>query len=267
MTATGGYGRQIVVLSPHPDDAVLSAWSVLSQGGVLVVTVFAGIPEPGFVTPLDEAHGAEDSASWAARRRREDSLAVGLAGSHVVHGDLLDLEYRLHRVPLLRAKVARDPRKVLVVGRDAAAVRVGIGEIDDALGTHICPGSLVYAPLGVGGHPDHQDVARYALSLAARSQVHLYADSPYYLRNGLPWWISAKTEGKADLAVQEAFDYLGLDQGRLPRQHVALDDAAVAQKLAAWQAYRTEVDPVDADFGGMTMNPSLMRHETYWKLT
>src|SRR5687767_13836644 len=75
-----------LVLSPHLDDAVFSAWHVLARGAdVLVATVFAGVPQPGFVTSLDRAHGAVESAAWVERRRVEDRDVVALTGCRVVH--------------------------------------------------------------------------------------------------------------------------------------------------------------------------------------
>jgi hypothetical protein len=40
--------KPIAILSPHPDDAVLSCWHLLSDPGeARVINVFAGIPPPG----------------------------------------------------------------------------------------------------------------------------------------------------------------------------------------------------------------------------
>src|SRR4051794_27565794 len=96
--------HRCVVLSPHLDDAVFSAWHVLSAtGDVLVVTVFAGVPEAGFVTALDRARGGQESAAVVARRRLEDRAALGLAGRAPVHLDLLDVDYRAFALPEVRA--------------------------------------------------------------------------------------------------------------------------------------------------------------------
>ena len=58
-----------VVLSPHLDDAVLSAWHVLRSGGdVCVVTVFAGLPDP---LPIpDDGHSASHLLAELRRDER-----------------------------------------------------------------------------------------------------------------------------------------------------------------------------------------------------
>jgi LmbE family N-acetylglucosaminyl deacetylase len=258
----------IVVLSPHPDDAVFSAWDVLRRGRqVAVVTVFAGIPGPGFVTPLDESHGASESAAWMARRRQEDAVALSYPGCRLVHADLLDLEYRVQAVPSLRAAAGDDFAELLAVARRETAIRAGPGLIDAAVGAHIGPGAVVYAPAGVGAHPDHQDVARYGVSLARRGhEVRLYADSPYYLRHGLPSWFAPAPDPEADRAVTAALEDLGLDEQQLWRQEVRLSEEAMGAKMAAMRAYRTEFEAIDADFGGIASDAGFMRHETYWAL-
>src|SRR3954453_14134030 len=92
---SNGLVVMIVILSPHPDDAVFSAWHVLtSTGEAEIVNVFSGIPEPGFVTALDLAHGAEESAAWMRRRRAEDRVVLDSIGRFVRNLDFLDVAYR-----------------------------------------------------------------------------------------------------------------------------------------------------------------------------
>ncbi|WP_181884772.1 PIG-L deacetylase family protein [Arthrobacter sp. RT-1] len=259
----------IVVLSPHPDDAVFSAWDVLRRGRqVVVITVFAGIPAPGFVTPLDKMHGASESAAWAARRRQEDEAAISSAGCGLVHADLLDLGYRLHAVPKLRAVAGSEPDGLLAVGRRETAIRIGLDVIDAAIGARIERDMLVYVPAGIGAHPDHQDVARYGVDLARRGQrVRLYADSPYYLRHGLPSWFAPRPNPEADEAVKAALDNLGVDEQQLSRNAVRLSEEAITAKMAAMRAYLTEFEAIDADFGGIASDADHMRYETYWAVS
>jgi hypothetical protein len=148
------------------------------------------------------------------------------------------------------------------------AIRVGLDVIDAAIGGHIGPDTIVYAPAGVGAHPDHQDVARYGVSLARRGhKVRLYADSPYYLKHGLPSWFALLPNPEGDEAVRAALDDLGVDEQRLSRNEVRLSDEAITAKMAAMRAYRTEFEAIDADFGGIASDTDFMRHETYWAVS
>jgi LmbE family N-acetylglucosaminyl deacetylase len=258
------------VLSPHPDDAVFSAWAALTaRPAPLVVTVFAGVPEPGFVTSLDRDHGAAESAAWVRRRRNEDAAVLAAAGCRVVHGDLPDLQYRVRELPELRRAVERDPGQLLSLARDEPRLQVPPGDVDGVAGALLGPSTVVHGPAGIGGHPDHEAVARYAVSLVPRvAQVRLYADSPYYLRDGLPAWVTGERRigSAADDALGHAFARLGLDPGRAAPEVVRLDDERMAAKDRAMRGYRTEFDPVNRDFDGIAANSALMRHEVYWML-
>src|SRR2546423_1357694 len=56
-----------LVLSPHPDDAVLDCWTLLASAAELnVVNVFAGVPAPGEAGVWEAALGVSDSAQRAA---------------------------------------------------------------------------------------------------------------------------------------------------------------------------------------------------------
>jgi hypothetical protein len=66
----------------------------------------------------------------------------------------------VHAVPHLRAAAGAGFGDRLAVGGREPAIRVGLDVIDAAIVSHIGLETIVYAPAGVGGHADHQDVAR-----------------------------------------------------------------------------------------------------------
>jgi LmbE family N-acetylglucosaminyl deacetylase len=232
----------VLILSPHLDDAAFSVWHVFAESSeVTVLSVFAGVPEEGFVTPLDRSHGALDSAAWVRRRRREDIDALGQTGAAVVHLDLLDGQYR---------------------GRP-----VEPDELTIAIDGWLRPDAIIYAPLGVGGHPDHLAVARWAVHLrGAGREVRLFADTPYYLRHGLPSWLGDRPNPKADDQITDALAELRIDAAQVVRSVTVLRRAAVDDKLRALRCYATEFDPIDEDFRGVPSNGELMRHEVHWTL-
>src|SRR5436190_14172898 len=87
-------GSRTVVLSPHPDDAVLSCWHLLEGDEVTVVTVFGGVPEKGATGWWDLLTGAADSTARARERLDEDSRALSLTRARSVTLELLDSQYR-----------------------------------------------------------------------------------------------------------------------------------------------------------------------------
>jgi hypothetical protein len=253
-----------VVLSPHLDDAVFSAWHVLArERDVLVITVFAGIPDPGFVAALDRKHGAHESATWVQRRRSEDHDVLDAAGCRVVQLPLLDLLYRSRVVPQLWSQIEAAPSRLLSLAAAEPTMRTPPDVVVHAVTPYVDGSSMVYAPLGIGCHPDHQDVGRAALELLGRVRdVRWYADSPYYLTEGLPSAVSGQPNQAADSLVHQGLDLLRLSEASA--HHVELTDQEFDRKALAMRGYRTEFAAVNEDFGGIAGDAALMRHELWW---
>lgn len=231
-----------VFLSPHLDDAVLSAWAVLTAPGELaVVTVCAGDPPPGEPAKWDRLTGAGDPVARMGDRREEDRRGLAAAGREPVHLAFPDLEYRPRR-PLRPAEVL------------------------DALAEAVPAASLVYAPTGIGGHPDHLQVREAALALAAEGvPTTFYAELPYAVRYGWPAWVTgAEREEHLDPDV-----YWGAWVGALGAGREAdvrtLDEAAATAKLAAVQAYATQFPALNAGHLDWLRNPLTLRHEVVWR--
>jgi len=87
--------KQLVVLSPHLDDAVLSCGEAMaSSPGAIAVTLFAGAPPPGTaMTDWDRAAGFNAGDDVMALRRDEDREALALLGARPVWLDFCDDQY------------------------------------------------------------------------------------------------------------------------------------------------------------------------------
>jgi len=230
-----------LILSPHPDDACLSAFSLVWTGEP-VMNVFAGIPPGGTLTAWDRDTGATDSAVRARERLLEDSVALARHGIHPVNVPLLDHQNR--------------------------AGSFSAGEVADAiafaLGEHV-PAKL-FAPIAAGAmpHADHRLVrdAAIALGRACGSRVVLYADQPYsYLGCRWPawvvpggeevrWWRRVAREVGQAYCLQECTS-------------VRLDERQRAEKRRAMRAYRTQHGALNR--GGVLDDPSLYGVEVLWE--
>ena len=141
---------EVVVVSTHLDDAVLSAWSVLGAHGARVVTVFTGGPPPGGLTSWDAGSGAPDSATRMEQRRCEDAAALALAGCDFEHLDLQEAQYGAGQCP------------------------------PEALAASIAGAEVVYAPAGIGEpHVNREHIVVRDAVLSLRPDAWLYADQPY----------------------------------------------------------------------------------------
>jgi LmbE family N-acetylglucosaminyl deacetylase len=235
---------RILVLSPHPDDAVFSAWSVLSAAPApVVVNVFAAEPLPGSITYWDRICGATDSAEQMRARVAEDRAVLEpLVGTPLSLG-LLDQQYR--------------------------RTTPSLSEIERRLRAVIPCAARVYAPASVGsGHPDHRLVRTLARAMArAGVPVVLYADLPYAARYGWPAWVNG-TPPDPHLDVDPYWEALAADVpetgGLRAAEVVALDEAEAARKLHCMRLYATQFRALD--WGGLLSDPGTHGYEVFWPL-
>jgi LmbE family N-acetylglucosaminyl deacetylase len=233
-----------IVLSPHPDDAVLSAWSVLCRDDeIVVVNVFSGIPEPGFVGRVDRTLGAADSAEHMRLRIEEDARALALAGRDRINLDLLDGQYREGSASI-------------------TAIREAIERVAPAA-------AWIYAPAGLGGHDDHTAVRAVALEMArdASLRVSLYADFPYAIEWGWPAWVTGAPQ--RPFLVPEArwdrdLDGASVSRDRLVPRVEVLGAGEATRKLEALEAYRTQFSWLNAGPLDRLRNPEVIEYELCW---
>jgi LmbE family N-acetylglucosaminyl deacetylase len=259
---------EVTVFSPHLDDAVLSAWHILSAAhAAKVVTVFAGIPAPAFVTDLDRHHGATESAARMRQRRSEDRAALALAGARPVHLDLIEAQFSAFAAADLRQRIAASPAEAVEILAGASGIGTQTDVILDAIRDHVGPQTTVYGPVGIGQHPDHRDLSRAMLRLRDKvRELHLFADSPYFVRQGLPSWIGGRANPAADRLVHQAFADLGAMHDSRSRRAVVLAPAEFDAKLRALRRYTTEFPTLNAHFGRAPARLEMARYEVFWEV-
>ncbi|HYF25333.1 MAG TPA: PIG-L family deacetylase [Baekduia sp.] len=236
----------IFVLSPHPDDAVLSCWRLLTApGDVRVINVFTAAPDaagPRRVAWWDQLTGAMDGGVRMRERLLEDQEALARAGRRARNLGFLDGQYRRGRQPA--DEIARR------IAREVAA---------DA---------LLVAPAGLGAIPDHEIVRAAALALERRGHaVAFYADLPHAIRFG--WPASVTGEDPVDGLDVDGYWTATLEQGipdagSLTRELHVLDDDALSAKAAAVASYRTQL-PALVALNGRLSDPSALRYEATWR--
>jgi LmbE family N-acetylglucosaminyl deacetylase len=170
----------LIVLSPHLDDGVLSCGGRLAATAergarALLVTVFAGDDPPEPVNPLAtrlrEAWNLPPGGVVEARRA-EDREAARRLGASVAHWNLPEALYRLDAT-------GTRPLYETVEALYAAPATQDLARIDE-LARRIAAlpaAGLLLAPLGVGGHVDHR-LVRAAAERSGRD-VAFYEEFPY----------------------------------------------------------------------------------------
>ena len=237
----------VVVISPHLDDAVLSASSVLTvdpDADVRVVVVFAGVPPDGTTGRFDAIFGVTDSADLMRRRRQEDLAALALLGRAPIHLDHLDDQYRIGSV---------DP-----------------AELATTIGAAIDHASALVAPAGIGRHPDHLVSRDVAIGLADQAGIglSLSADLPYATNLGWPSWVTGALPEPhlvPEAAWSSVLAEVAADRDLEPLV-VHLDEADQARKLSALRCYTSQWPALEGGPHARISNPAIIAHEVRWTL-
>ena len=160
--APGARGYDLVVFSPHLDDAALScggriAAAVRSGASVLVVTAFSGAPDR---EGRRSSVGSLAAFAGMEARRAEDEVAMARLGA-----DRMDLGHE--------EAIGRDARYrsflslMGAIRRSDAALPRALEDVAHGLcGRN--PRALLLFPLGVGGHVDHRILFEVSRRLLAR---------------------------------------------------------------------------------------------------
>jgi hypothetical protein len=234
------------VLSPHPDDAVLSCWHLLTHpDDVIVLNVFTAAPNGGGDPTgawWDRLTGATSSEVRMRDRLAEDADALRLAERMAVNLGFLDAQYR--------------------------TAEQSIDAVADKLATVLDTGMRIYAPAALGAVPDHEVVLAAALMMEQHGhEVAFYADLPHAIRFGWPASVTGLPPDPA-LDVDAYWESLLTRSvpaaGALATEIHALDDRALMAKLAAVRTYRTQLP------GLIALNPRLaeprsLGYEAVWR--
>jgi len=233
-----------VYLSPHLDDAVLSCGGAIHHRAaagevVQVITVFAGDFSGEDISPFAALqHSYWGDPPWPMPlRRAEDAAALALLAAQVQHLDYLDAVYRAgpegawlytQEQALWQGVHSADP---MVCGgmEDLVERLVGLIPSRDQ--------AVVYAPLGVGRHVDHEITHHAARQLLEMGyQAALYEDYPYVQRSG---------------ALESALVAARADGWR--SETIPLDAADLTAKVSALSYYRSQLSVL---FGGAEAMPA-----------
>jgi LmbE family N-acetylglucosaminyl deacetylase len=216
-----------VYLSPHMDDAVLSCGGAIAARvvrGERVVVVTMCTCQPGYVSRYAEAHHRDSALSNEEAvpvRRREDQAAMHLLGAEYLWLGMQDAIYRLpesYNSDEALFGVLRD-EEVMVNTLISALLKVFSG----------CREAILYAPLAVGSHVDHQ-LARFGARSLEKAGlcVGYYEDIPYVLN-----------DGALERGLASVFDTPYAASTRAERIPIA---ETLEKKMAAIRCYASQVD-------------------------
>ena len=217
-----------VIISPHFDDGVFSCGGTASQltragHAVLVITMMGGLyhgplPDTPILTDLHRRWGA--GVDPLRQRQIEDEKASKALGVDFMHVPLPDCVYRLagdlalypSEDSLFGDVHPADPAPRLLKG-------IQIPELERA--------TMIYLPLGVGHHVDHQIVRDWGMTQTRgapdESVLRFYVEFPY---------------SKADQSTELALSAMDLP---LSPADIRLNDEEMAAKIEAIACYDSQI--------------------------
>lgn len=169
-----------IYLSPHLDDVAFSCSGTIcaykAQGlRVLVVTLFAGNPQPPFPPLAQACHQLwqipEGTAPYQMRQE-EDEKAMLALGVDFLWLNWLDVIYRVpdladfSDINSYESDFLHDPVFPIL--------QQWLRDLHTAY-----PGATIVVPLGVGGHRDHRIVFHAALNVLDHTMLLFFEDFPY----------------------------------------------------------------------------------------
>lgn len=225
----------VVVLSPHLDDAVLSLGGLIGREvaaghDVEIVSCFTSGP------PLDSIAPAHRVFGDYSMRRAEDERAMRVLGAR---HRWLDLHERIWRQPALPPSgvfpthVFRTPERMDDFA-ELKSIRAAIAAILDA------GARVLYAPLAIGHHVDHVEVAlaalREALGSGAFDRIKFYED---------PYALGRACRKQHFVAKRRMWRPFGAPAWASPRVGALLRLVAFAAKGPTIEQYLPEADRLD----------------------
>jgi hypothetical protein len=240
----------IVAVSPHLDDAALSASVRLHDVGATVLTVFSGMPASGLTVSLwDRVTGASSSAERQAERLAEDAVVMSLLSARGRYLDEREMQYR-------RAEPAPD-----------------VDQLARRIAEHLIGADEVWLPAAIGRHPDHvlaRDAGLRAAKATSHSDVVLYADFPYVITYGWPSWVSGQPADPyldSEAWLAEQFAAADLDAPVRSAEVIKLNPAQRSLKAEIIATYRTQASALDLTPAALARDPAKLDFELCWRLT
>ncbi len=199
--------KKVLLISPHFDDAVLSAGQFMAdRPDCDVVTVYAGLPlTPDNVkTDYDKKCGFDNARNANGARIRENDNALALLEAVPLNLDFPDSQYENKYANHVSVEDIRENLQIIVDTE---------------------PYEFIMAPLGLG-HPDHIKVTEAVVQLKTHKPIYLWEDLP--LRVMEPQLVPARLQ-KLGLSIDKMWQ-------------TGTTDKKIAKKIRAMTCYKSQIN-------------------------
>ncbi len=182
----------VIIVSPHPDDAVLSCGELLQQlSGKInctIITVFTkahGGPYTLSAKQFLKASGMQDGLSLYKGRRNEDAKAQKMLGAKMINLGLVDAQFRRKSYKTFLGKIIPEFDHIYPTYRwhmlkSIAPQDPAILELKKKLKLFVNKKAIILAPYGIGRHVDH--ILTRTVCKELFDNIIFYSDFPYSVR-------------------------------------------------------------------------------------
>jgi LmbE family N-acetylglucosaminyl deacetylase len=182
----------VIIISPHPDDAILSCGELLQQlfGKVscTIITVFTkanGGPHTLSTKQFLKASGERDALSLYKERRKEDEKAQKFLGTKIINLGLEDALFRRKKQKTMWGKFIPELDHIYPTYRwhilnGIAPIDPAIADLKKKLKPFINKKAIIIIPYGIGDHVDHLLTSKVSRELF--NNAIFYSDFPYNIR-------------------------------------------------------------------------------------
>ena len=191
--------KKIYIISPHFDDAILSAGMLMTalqgKADITVINVFTKAHEGPYTLSAKQflkAAGYTDAVKMYKERREHDNTALALVGAKHVDLNFTDALFRKKKHRSFAGKFMAEFDHVYPTYRwhilkfNVSKDQI-LRDLETKLRRILPEDALVIAPFGIGNHADHVLTRKAVENITGN--IAYYVDFPYNLR--------LHTEGKA----------------------------------------------------------------------
>lgn len=233
---------EILIISPHSDDVLFSLYTFIKNlNKAKVITVCGGIPDSKLeISNWDKKCGFTSAFHAGYIRNLEDQYVFDKLGINLIQLPFLDLPYENNK---------------------------NIYYLEEMIEANIVTNSEIWAPMGIGNHPDHILSRNAVLNIYTKKRyminLKIYEDAPYsnfnekIIRNG-----KKKEEFAKEKQINELKEY-GFKL-LSPIKRVLIREEML-EKLKLVSYYKSQIEPLKYYYPAIDSVEGELSIETLWE--
>ncbi len=222
-----------IIVSPHFDDAALSAWSIIDNKKVKIITICAGTPSLNCsISTSDKKCGFKSPQEAAKIRKTEDIKFCNSLKINSTYLSEVDHPY---------------------------SKNTSLVELENKISNLLSSEDTIYIPLGIGQHPDHVKHRNAIINLKKHIKFNLvfYADLPYASmknnKNDIYNW---------DYAHKDIYR-LGIKSTILTK--IDISSTLISNKISYLKYYKSQINMLLGYYPTLFKKNGALSCEFFWK--